>query len=797
MTLRGGGYGAASVADLADVSEAVPLREVASAAREAPVPCIRLFTERVLVDRGWGRDSDYEEIEAPLIALSFRYPGARLRSSDPEPRFFTSAGGAMALMERDRAAEAHAQRLLESFGATPLDCLDDYGIAPDVAADYVVRVDGDAHAYCAFSTYALPRLRALGWQVEVDDRYRYQVVEEDVPWYASVEASEEEPDWFNLELGVEIDGRRINLLPILLDLLDNARGQKTLGALERASTRFFALPVGDTRYLPVAPDRMKVLVRVLVELYEGEGGRGTHHIAFPGRQASVLEQLDLAFAEDELAWEGETEVRQRGRRIAKAPTTSADRPKGLQATLRPYQEEGLAWLQHMRACGVGGVLADDMGLGKTLQTIAHFVTEKSHGRLVHPALVVAPTSLVFNWEREIRKFAPHLDVVVLQGPSRHDRWTRVPRADVVLTSYPLLVRDEERFSGQPFQVLVLDEAQNIKNVRSQAHKAVRTIDAEHKLCLTGTPLENNLGELWALFDFLNPGLLGDERRFRAWYRHPIERSGDEERLVALQQLVAPYILRRIKRDVAKDLPPKTELMRPVELTGKQRELYESIRVAAHAQVRQAIKKKGFVASTVSILDALMKLRQVCCDPRLVRMDAARFVRESAKYQFLFELLEEQLAGGHRVLVFSQFTSMLALVARGLSERSIGYVALTGSTQRRHEVVDAFEGGAADVFLISLKAGGTGLTLTSADTVIHYDPWWNPAAQAQATDRAYRIGQTKPVFVHNLFVAGSVEERMLRLQQRKQKLASAVLGQGPGPGTLTEDDVDALFAPLDD
>jgi SNF2 family DNA or RNA helicase len=367
----------------------------------------------------------------------------------------------------------------------------------------------------------------------------------------------------------------------------------------------------------------------------------------------------------------------------------------------------------------------------------------------------------------------------------------------VLTSYPLLVRDEPRFRSQRFHLLVLDEAQTVKNVRSQAFQAARGIDAEHAICLTGTPMENHLGELWAMFDLVSPGLLRDERRFRAWYRQPIERGGDEERLAALRQLVSPYILRRLKRDVAKELPPKTELATPVDLTGKQRELYESIRVAAHAQVRAAIRKKGFAASTVSILDALMKLRQVCCDPRLVRMDAARFVRESAKYTRLFELLDAQLAGGHRVLVFSQFTSMLALIANGLADRGTPYVALTGATQDRRRVVDAFESGEADVFLLSLKAGGTGLTLTGADTVVHYDPWWNPAARAQATDRAYRIGQTKPVFVHDLYVAGSVEERMLALQQRKQRLADAVLGGAPAPAGLSESEVDHLFAPLAD
>ena len=265
--------------------------------------------------------------------------------------------------------------------------------------------------------------------------------------------------------------------------------------------------------------------------------------------------------------------------------------------------------------------------------------------------------------------------------------------------------------------------------------------------------------------------------------------------MALRELVAPYILRRLKRDVAKELPPKTEVMRPIELRGPQRELYESIRVAAHAEVRRLIRKKGMAASTIPILGALTKLRQVCCDPRLVRMGSAGTIRDSAKYDMFFELLEKQLEGGHRVLVFSQFTSMLALLAAGLKERKIVYSELTGATIDRAAAVDKFEGGKAEVFLISLKAGGTGLTLTSADVVIHYDPWWNPAVQAQATDRAYRIGQKKPVMSYHLFAAGSVEERILGLQRSKRHVADAILGNGAAASVLSENDVDVLFAPL--
>ncbi|HEY6459029.1 MAG TPA: DEAD/DEAH box helicase, partial [Polyangiaceae bacterium] len=495
-----------------------------------------------------------------------------------------------------------------------------------------------------------------------------------------------------------------------------------------------------------------------------------------------------------IAWHDTTGVTERAR-ARTAPLVPAAMPEGLQATLRPYQSEGVAFLQRLRTSGTGGVLADEMGLGKTLQTIAHVTIEKAEGRLDAPVLVVGPTTLVGNWSRELARFAPSLRVVVLHGPERHARWKDVPSADVVVTTYPVVVRDEERFASQPFHLAVLDEAQAIKNARSQARRALERVPAEHRLCLTGTPVENHLGELWSIFDWLTPGLLGDELSFRRFWRQPVEQRGDAERLAALREIVAPYVIRRLKRDVARELPPKTELQVPVELGPDQRELYEAIRVAAHGDVRKAIRAKGVAASSVTILDALTKLRQVCCDPRLVAMNAARGVRDSAKLDALLESLTVQLREGHRVLLFSQFTSMLALVGEALRARDVGHLVLTGQTRDRQRVVDAFEEGRADVFLISLKAGGTGLNLTSADTVVHYDPWWNPAAQAQATDRAYRIGQTRPVFVHNLYVAGSVEERVLALQERKRWLSTTLLGDGGGAPPLGEAEIDALFAPI--
>ncbi len=608
------------------------------------------------------------------------------------------------------------------------------------------------------------------------------------------------PDFFSLELGVEVDGTRVDLLPLVLDMLNDADEAEGLRALERCFRASYALKVSGTHHVTVSPDRLRApLVRVVIELYQGVKPKRGGKISFPAVRAAALGQVDQALKKSgaKIVWRDPAGIVERARAIAAVPG-QIEAPSTLRASLRPYQREGVAFLQHLRETELGGVLADDMGLGKTLQTIAHFCVEKAAGHVsTSPALVVGPTSLIGNWQRELAKFAPHLRVLVLRGPGRHAKAALVATSDVVITTYPLLVIDEERLAKEKFHLLVLDEAQAIKNTRSQAHRAIRSIAATHRLCLTGTPVENHLGELWSLFDFLSPGLLGDELAFRRWYRQPIEQRNDEERLAALREQVAPYILRRMKRDVAKDLPPKTELSLPVELTGKQRELYEHIRVAAHADVRKVIRAKGLAASTIPILDALMKLRQVCCDPRLVQMDEARGLRESAKLDALFEMLERNLVEGHRVLIFSQFTSMLALVADGLRERGIGHLLLTGATQHRQRVVDAFEAGGADIFLISLKAGGTGLNLTSADTVIHYDPWWNPAVQAQATDRAYRIGQKRPVFVTNLFVAGSVEERVMKLQQKKRWLSNSLLGDEVQGERLNELDVEALFAPLED
>ncbi len=766
------------------------------ASPEPPTPRVTLFCERLAIDEGTPLSPKLRDIDAPLVRLDFDYGAEIVRASDRRDRIARKDGSIIA---RDHRAEMAARVILEGFGAIDLTCADNVGALPDSEADYLVEIDEDVHALCSFSAHVVPELRGRGWHVRVDESYPWNVLDRDTPWYASVESPSEEDDsdWFSLELGLDVQGHRINILPALLDLLDVLPEDAGLGALELTSKRYFALPVGDAGYAPVPPDRLRTVLKVLKELYRGGGSRDA--VTAPAVQAVSLTALDTAFEGGAaLSWEGDTEIRDRAAELASGPGASdAAEPGILRATLRPYQREGLGWLQHLREHGVGGILADDMGLGKTLQTIAHLATEKEAGRLEDPALVVAPTSLVGNWARELANFAPSMRVLVMHGPDRHDRWDDIPNADVVITTYPLLARDIESFAPRCFYYLVLDEAHTIKNIRSRAHRAVKRISSQHALCMTGTPVENNLEELWALFDVLMPGLLGDAQRFRNVYRNPIERGGVEDSLETLRERVAPFILRRKKESVARELPQKTEIVQRVDLRGKQRDLYESIRVSAHARVRRTIRKKGIAGSTIAILDALMKLRQVCCDPRLVSVDAAREVEESAKYELLFELLDKQLAQGRRILVFSQFTSMLSLVSEGLGARDVPHVSLTGSTADRQKPIDEFQRGRADVFLISLKAGGTGLNLTSADTVIHVDPWWNPAAQDQATDRAYRIGQEKPVFVYNLIVAGSVEERMLALQRKKRDLADSVLAGAGGGIQLAPDEVDGLFAPLPD
>ncbi|MEN3365190.1 MAG: hypothetical protein V7606_2464, partial [Burkholderiales bacterium] len=397
-----------------------------------------------------------------------------------------------------------------------------------------------------------------------------------------------------------------------------------------------------------------------------------------------------------------------------------------------------------------------------------------------------------------KRMAPTLRVLTLQGADRAENFCRMADHDVVLTTYPLLWRDLAALSAQPFHLLILDEAQTVKNAASRSANAVRRLQARHRLCITGTPLENNLGELWSQFDFLMPGFLGDARSFTRLWRRPIEVNGETLRAQLLAQRVRPFILRRRKEEVATELPPRTDVIKRVQLRGRQRDLYESVRVAADEQVRRVLQRKGFSGSQITILDALLKLRQVCCDPYLIKGITPSKTMERAKLEMLRDMLPALVAEGRRILVFSQFTEMLGLIEAELETMQLPWLALTGKTPpaMRGAVVAQFQGKSVPILLISLKAGGVGLNLTAADTVIHMDPWWNPAVEEQATARAHRIGQAQTVFVYKLVVEGSIEERILELQVRKAALAEGVLGSDGGVGyKFNADDLQGLLAPL--
>jgi len=448
----------------------------------------------------------------------------------------------------------------------------------------------------------------------------------------------------------------------------------------------------------------------------------------------------------------------------------------LETVLRPYQKQGVAWLGFLRENGFGGILADEMGLGKTPQTLAflRFIRQTQPG--VGPMLIVCPTSLVFNWVAEAKKFTPELKVLALQGPDRHALFEQIQTHDIVVTSYALIRRDAERYRGLEFDTVALDEAQHIKNRQTQNAQAVKAVRARHRLVLTGTPLENSVLDLWSIFDFLMPGYLGTAQDFRERYELPIAKEKDAKAQARLARRLRPFMLRRLKAEVASDLPAKLEQVSFCELTPDQRSVYQQVIEASRKEVLEAVGAQGVAKSRMVVLTALLRLRQVCCDLRLLKLDNVNPANASGKLDMFGELLEEVIDGGHRLMVFSQFVGMLTLLKEKLAAEGIEFCYLDGSTTNRAGVVERFQTNAAiPVFLISLKAGGVGLNLTGADTVVHFDPWWNPAVEDQATDRAHRIGQTKVVTSYKLITRDTVEEKILLLQNRKREIIQATIG----------------------
>jgi superfamily II DNA or RNA helicase len=753
-----------------------------------PQPHLRVYSRTV--GKSWDQKSHI------VGQLSFRYQDSKLlfplAKGHPQSHAEVREGKRFFWPRDYEAEQTHAVRLAKA-GFMPLSMLVPPQLLDTAALHSVVpsqlAAPSQQLAWVELLESAeMQALRDSGWTIEVDPKAGLSS-HDATAFFPVIESDPDHGiDWFRFDITFELQGRQVSLIPIIAQAIRMDLPPADAPDLPE----IFSLPCENPEdgFIRFPARRLLEMVDQVRHLFLGNAANGPIRI----------DRIAAAGVADGLAIDSSETTRALARlghnlrNITELPP--AEVPAGVMADLRPYQSEGFRWLQFLAAHGLHGILADDMGLGKTVQTLAHLAAEcaKSPGL---PSLVIAPTSVVPNWAAEAEKFTPHLKVVVLQGKDRATGFDAVPGADLVLTSYPLLSRDFSQLVAQRWHAIVLDEAQYIKNPKSFSAQNACELKGAHRLCLSGTPMENHLGELWSLMRFLMPGFLRDEKTFNTTIRRPIERDRSGDAQLALNRRVSPLILRRTKDQVATELPEKTEIIHGVELTRKQTDLYESVRAAMDKRVRDAIAAKGIGQSHIIVLDALLKLRQICCHPQLLKTVAAQKVAESAKLDYLTdELLPTLLEEGRRILLFSSFTSMLALIEQHLVKEKITYLKLTGQTQDRASLVKKFQQGEVPVFLISLKAGGTGLNLTAADTVIHYDPWWNPAAENQATDRAHRIGQTKPVFVHKLVCRGTIEDRILDLQKHKSALVEALLSDETSKLRIDAETLSHLLAPLD-
>lgn len=558
-----------------------------------------------------------------------------------------------------------------------------------------------------------------------------------------------------------------------------------------AGKKFYRMKNGD--FLALGDDGLLTVSRLARSLGVEKELAGPAPIRIPMYRAMFLdgmlkEDRSVSFYRDQL-------FKAVVRGMKDVEDSEFEIPEPFAAVLRGYQKTGYRWLKSLDAYGFGGILADEMGLGKTIQIIALLLDEKRQGG--GRTLIVCPASLVYNWENEIARFAPELSVAAAAGSQgeREQLFKRLSAekdggTDVIITSYDLLKRDLAFYRSMDFRYQIIDEAQYIKNAATQASRAVKSVSARTRFALTGTPMENHLGELWSIFDFLMPGFLFTYQKFKKTFETPIVRDGSREVLERLHRMIGPFLLRRLKRDVLRELPSKMETVLYSRMEGEQKRIYTASAAALKERLLAGELETG--EDRMQILAELLRLRQICCDPSLC---FPRYKGGSAKLETCMELLENGTRAGHKILLFSQFTSMLDVIAGRLSKEKIRFYMLTGATPkgRRMQMVSDFHKDDVMVFLISLKAGGTGLNLTAADVVIHYDPWWNAAAQDQATDRAHRMGQENQVTVFRLVTSHTVEENILKLQERKRDLADSVVTEGTGSfAGLTREDLLAML-----
>lgn len=722
-----------------------------------PIACLHLTSRHMYINHRYYHD-------LPLAELSYDYLGQKIAYSEsflPDAKellFFKD--GEVLKIPYDIEAQKAVITLLRQFNLFHLDELglsnykhpDSFMIKPTMKDDgRNIDQQDNLRLWKELVQTKAQNLRDKGVIITSDEDFPIPVINIIYPqaeWQASIEESSDsnnnnDNNWFDFEIGIYANDKKISLLPILINLLkgrglerDKEKGAHIQGhsqgnifddleKIKPGENIIINISKHDAIALPA--DRVKQLLLFLKDLHGfqnyNHNGQGDQ-----GLKLSKAETLDLAQLHDDktLTWKGSKQWQELIKKLKQGLVIGeVEEPIGLTVKLRRYQHEGLQWLKFLQENQFGGILADDMGLGKTIQTLAHIMLTKEQGLLNKPVLIIAPTSVVFNWVKEIEKFTPSLKALLLHGGNGEKRKTLIEthhEYDIILSTYPLILKDQEKLAKLDFYMIVLDEAQYIKNTQAKVTQAIASLNSEHRLCLTGTPMENHLGELWSLFHFIMPGFLGNKKQFQEFYRTPIEKDHDAGRQQGLVRKIRPFILRRTKEDVLTELPEKTSITQYIELEQDQRDLYETIRVSVQNELMQGIAAHGLNKSQIAILDALLKLRQVCCDPRLVKSETARKVKSSAKLDALKIMLKGMVEEKRKILLFSQFVGMLELIEQECKAMGIKYLKLTGESKNRDLLVNEFQTGDIPLFLISLRAGGTGLNLTAADVVIQYDPW---------------------------------------------------------------------------
>ena len=690
------------------------------------------------------------------VELSFLYQTFSCHFQPREAQTHQFNDDGQTLITRHLEQEQQALEQLTTYGLDLFDEQSTYFSFPTKESLQTVLTQ-----WQSFLENTVPELKEKGWQIIIEESFKLSFnTDADIV----VASDEESSDWFSLSFDINVNGKSYPLAPMVSSVLNEF---DDLDALPKK----LLVAVEPLQYIELPTQALKPVLKTLLELFDRTDDNNLLKIgAF---DAHMLEEMD-----DSIIWKGSKEILKLSKKLKSFEgIKDTSPPICLKLELRDYQQAGLNWLNFLYDFKFSGILADDMGLGKTVQTLSLLSRLKEKNKLKKPALIIVPTSLIANWKNEVKKFTPNLNVVTLYGSDRAEHFSQIQKSDIILTTYTLVSNDIEQHKKRKHSYIILDEAQKIKNPRTKMAKTICSLKSENRLALTGTPIENHLGELWSIFNFLMPGFLHSQKLFNDYYRKPIENNFDAQMQEQLNKRIKPFILRRTKGDVLTELPAKTEIIKLTQFDEKQSKLYETIRITMNKKVRDTIAEKGLNKSHIHILDALLKLRQVCCDPSILKLAEAKKVKESAKLNLFLDLIDELMAEGRKVLVFSQFTTMLSILEREIKKKKISYVKLTGSSTKREKIIDKFTNGEADIFLISLKAGGVGLNLVEADTVIHYDPWWNPAVENQATDRAHRIGQNKKVFVYKLIVENTIEQKILELQKKKQALQDGIYDKG--------------------